>query len=49
MDPDNEDAVVAQYNDANRAFLQAFMARGSMTIKQAKPVLAAILSVQQGT
>ena len=33
------------YNDSHRAFLQAFMARGSMTFEAAKPVLAAICSV----
>lgn len=33
------------YNDSNRAFLQAFMARGTMTFEEAKPVLAAIFSV----
>jgi hypothetical protein len=33
------------YNDSNRAFLQAFMARSTMTFAEAKPVLAAIFSV----
>lgn len=33
------------YNDSNRAFLQAFMARASMTFEEAKPILAAIFSV----
>ena len=33
------------YNDSNRAFLQAFMARSTMTLEEAKPVLAAIFSV----
>jgi len=32
------------YNDSNRAFLQAFMARSTMTFEEAKPVLAAIFS-----
>lgn len=32
------------YNDCNRAFLQAFMARSSMTFEEAQPVLAAIFS-----
>jgi hypothetical protein len=32
------------YNDSNRAFLQAFMARSTMTFDEAKPVLAAIFS-----
>ncbi|OJD10695.1 hypothetical protein AJ78_08367 [Emergomyces pasteurianus Ep9510] len=34
------------YNDSHRAFLQAFMARSTMTYEQAKPVLAAIFSVR---
>lgn len=34
------------YDDGNRAFLQAFMARSSMTFEEAQPVLAAIFSVQ---
>jgi len=46
MDSDNDEPV--QYGDANRAFLQAFMARGSMTLKEAKPILAAIFTVQEG-
>ncbi|CRG88690.1 hypothetical protein PISL3812_05724 [Talaromyces islandicus] len=36
------------YNDSNRAFLQAFMARSTMTFDEAKPVLAAIFSAQEG-
>ncbi|KAE8351948.1 Nse1 non-SMC component of SMC5-6 complex-domain-containing protein [Aspergillus coremiiformis] len=36
------------YNDSNRAFLQAFMARSAMTFEEARPVLAAIFSVQEG-
>lgn len=35
----------SEYDDSNRAFLQAFLARGSLTFKDAKPVLAAIFSV----
>ncbi|PGH17474.1 hypothetical protein AJ79_01074 [Helicocarpus griseus UAMH5409] len=34
------------YNDSHRAFLQAFMARSTMTLEQAKPVLAAIFSIR---
>lgn len=33
------------YDDMNRAFLQAFMARASMTVEEATNVLAAIFSV----
>lgn len=38
----------AQYNDGNRAFLQSFMARGTLTFEEAKPMLAAIYSIQEG-
>ncbi|GAQ05112.1 hypothetical protein ALT_2433 [Aspergillus lentulus] len=36
------------YNDSNRAFLQAFMARSTMTLEEARPVLAAIFSAHGG-
>ncbi|KAI9721044.1 MAG: hypothetical protein M1812_002525 [Candelaria pacifica] len=32
------------YNDTNRAFLQAFLSRSILTLKEAKPILAAISS-----
>lgn len=35
------------YDDRNRAFLQAFMARSAMTFEEAQPVLAAILSAHR--
>lgn len=35
----------SDYNDSNRAFLQAFLARGSLTFEDAKPILAAVFSV----
>lgn len=35
-------AVPGSYNDGNRAFLQAFMARGVLTFRDARPILAAI-------
>ena len=38
--------VLPNYNDSNRAFLQAFMARSSMTFDEARPILAAILSAR---
>ncbi|KAI9681533.1 MAG: hypothetical protein M1817_002817 [Caeruleum heppii] len=34
----------SQYDDSNRAFLQAFLARGTMTGAEAKPILAAIFT-----
>lgn len=46
MDED-QDEPAGRYDDANRAFLQAFMARGTMTFKEAQPVLAAIISAQE--
>jgi len=36
------------YNDGNRAFLQAIMARGTMTLKEGKEVLAEIFSIDEG-
>jgi len=38
------DIGVVDYNDSNRAFLQAFMAHSSMTFEEARPILAAIFS-----
>ena len=35
----------AQYNNSNRAFLQAFIARSVLTFGEAKPILAAIFTV----
>lgn len=32
------------YDDTNRAFLQAFMARGTLTFDEARPILAAIIN-----
>lgn len=34
----------SQYNDSNRAFLQAFLARSVLTLDDAKPILAAIMT-----
>lgn len=34
----------SQYNDSNRAFLQAFLARSTLTFDEAKPILAAIFT-----
>ncbi|EGD94270.1 DNA repair protein Nse1 [Trichophyton tonsurans CBS 112818] len=36
------------YNHSHRAFLQAFMSRSTMTLEEAKPVLAAIFTVSEG-
>ena len=33
-----------QYNDSNRAFLQAFIARSVLTYEHSKPILAAIFT-----
>ncbi|KAL2148531.1 hypothetical protein VTH82DRAFT_2085 [Thermothelomyces myriococcoides] len=40
--------VPAGYGDANRAFLQAFMARGTLTFREGQKVLAAIRSAVEG-
>lgn len=34
----------SSYNDSNRAFLQAFLARSSLTFDEARPILAAIFT-----
>ncbi|KAL8741685.1 MAG: hypothetical protein Q9190_005735 [Brigantiaea leucoxantha] len=36
-----------QWNDSHRAFLQAFMARSTLTFEQAKPLLAAIQTAHE--
>lgn len=36
------------YDDSNRAFLQAFLARSTLTFETAKPILAAIFSAHEG-
>jgi non-structural maintenance of chromosomes element 1 len=36
------------YNDSNRAFLQAFLARGTLTYPTSKPILSAIFTVHEG-
>ncbi|KAL2196793.1 Nse1 non-SMC component of SMC5-6 complex-domain-containing protein [Corynascus similis CBS 632.67] len=48
MDDDWEPPIPAGYNDANRAFIQAFMARGTLTFREAQKVLAAIKSAVEG-
>lgn len=35
------------YNDTNRAFMQAFIGRSTLTFAEAKPILAAIFSVHR--
>jgi hypothetical protein len=47
MDDEWEPPIPAGYNDANRAFLQAFMARGTLTFREAQKVLAAIKSASE--
>lgn len=41
---DDEEEEEAQYNNTNRAFLQAFLARSTLTFEEAKPILAAIFT-----
>jgi len=33
-----------EYNNTHRAFLQVFLAKGTLTFEQAKPILANILT-----
>ncbi|KAI0873115.1 Nse1 non-SMC component of SMC5-6 complex-domain-containing protein [Hypoxylon argillaceum] len=47
MEEDQED-FAGQYDDGNRAFLQAFLARGTMTFRESQPILAAIFTAQEG-
>ncbi|KAG9241654.1 Nse1 non-SMC component of SMC5-6 complex-domain-containing protein [Calycina marina] len=43
----SDDGYGQGYNHGNRAFLQAIMARGAITLKEGKVVLAQILSIEQ--
>ncbi|PVH81947.1 hypothetical protein DL98DRAFT_653605 [Cadophora sp. DSE1049] len=43
---DAADHAAPGYNNGNRAFLQSFMARGTLTLREAKPLLAAIFSLE---
>ncbi|KAL9105571.1 MAG: hypothetical protein Q9227_009272 [Pyrenula ochraceoflavens] len=36
-----------EFNDSNRAFVQAFLARGTLTFEDAKPILAAIFTIHE--
>ncbi|KAI0100991.1 Nse1 non-SMC component of SMC5-6 complex-domain-containing protein [Nemania sp. FL0031] len=47
MDEEEQDDFIGQYDDGNRAFLQAFLARGTMTFKESQPILAAIFTAQE--
>ena len=48
MDLDANNPAIHHYNDGNRAFLQAIMARGTLTLKEGKVILAAIFTAQEG-
>lgn len=39
----------SNYNHGNRAFLQAIMGRGALTLSEGKSIVAAILTIQEGT
>ena len=47
MSDDEEEE--ARYNNTNRAFLQAFLARSTLTLEEAKPILAAIFTAHGKT
>ena len=34
-----------EWNNSHRAFLQAFMARATLTLEEAKPILSAVATV----
>ena len=38
------DEAGLEYNNSHRAFLQAFLARSTLTFEEAKPLLAAIFT-----
>ena len=40
--------AIHNYTDANRAFLQAFLSRGVLTLETAKPIIAAVLTYRDG-
>jgi hypothetical protein len=44
----DEDDNEGRYTHANRAFLQAFLGRGTLTLSEAKPIIAAIVKAQDG-
>ncbi|KAK3312394.1 Nse1 non-SMC component of SMC5-6 complex-domain-containing protein [Apodospora peruviana] len=48
MEDEWEPPVPIGYNDTSRAFLQAFMARGSMTFTEGQKLLAEIITAQTG-
>ncbi|KAI2611965.1 Nse1 non-SMC component of SMC5-6 complex-domain-containing protein [Hypoxylon sp. NC1633] len=43
---DQDDDIPTRYDDTHRAFLQAFLARGTMTLREAQPILAAIFTAE---
>ena len=45
--PSPTPAISGTYTNAHRAFLQSFLARGTLTYRQSKPILAAILSAHE--
>jgi hypothetical protein len=45
---DAGDPAMGHYNDGNRAFLQALLARGMVTFQDGQIILAAIFTAQEG-
>ena len=43
------DASEAHYNHGNRAFLQSFMARGTINFEDGQNILSEIFTIQEGT
>jgi non-structural maintenance of chromosomes element 1 len=48
MESDTDDPAVLHYDDSNRAFLQAILARGTLNLKEGKRILAAIFTAKEG-
>ena len=48
MDGDDAEPAAAEYNNTNRAFLQALLARGMVTFEDGQKILAAIFTAQEG-
>ncbi|ORY65033.1 Nse1 non-SMC component of SMC5-6 complex-domain-containing protein [Pseudomassariella vexata] len=43
---EDDRVLPGDFNDGNRAFLQAFMARGTLTLREAQPIIAGIFTAQ---
>lgn len=46
--PELEPFIPSDWGDAHRSFLQSFMARGTLTFREARPIMAAIFTAGNG-